>query len=290
MRCRSARTCSFASISARSASVGRPAWRASSYLKRSSSSSLLMKRRFRSFDWSSCCAREVGDLARVLAGRHAGVRVGERLRRLPVGGVGVEPLLLGGDRVLQAPDLQAVELRLVLLPRPAEDVVVGDAPEGADEEQQRGDEPDGAVRPLLVVDRGVAAGHASSGPALEQATHPEEGAPGRRHVELLPLIPVCHADPEPEADVGKADRLQELREEEHRTPPSVARARRQMLMLKYGVFSTMMYLMLRRCRISILATTAHMLRKRKPVSPKRAHPQRSMNAEKFAPCTHRQKA
>src|SRR5207302_8188003 len=113
------------------------------------------------------------------------------------------------------------------------------------------------------------------------AAHPEEGAPGRRHVELLPLIPVRHAEVEPEADVGKTDRLQELCEEEHRTP-SVARARRQMLMLKYGVFSTMMYLMLRRCRMSILATTAHMLRKRKPVSPKRAHPHRSMNAGKFA--------
>jgi hypothetical protein len=40
---------------------------------------------------------------------------------------------------------------------------------------------------------------------------------------------------------------------------------RQMLMLKYGVFSTMMYFKLKRCRPSILKTTAIMLRKRKPV-------------------------
>src|SRR5207253_3502691 len=235
-------------------------------------------------------ALEVGDLPGVVTRRYAGARVGERLHRLLVRRVGVEPLLLAGDRVLQALDLQAIELRLVLLPRPAEDVVVGDAPERADEEQQRGDEPDGAVGALLVVDRGVATRHASSGAALEQTPHPEEGASGRRHVELLPLVPVRHADVEPEPHVGEADRLQELREVQHRSPPSLARARRQMLMLKYGVFSTMMYLMLRRCRISILATTAHMLRKRNPVSPNRAHPHRSMNAEKFAPWTHRQKA
>ena len=102
---------------------------------------------------------EIGDLPCDLSGGRAHARVGKRLHRLLVRRVGVEPLLLGGDRVLQVLDLEAVELRLELLPRPAEDVVVGDAPERPDEEQQRRDEPDGAVGALLVVDRRRAAGH-----------------------------------------------------------------------------------------------------------------------------------
>jgi hypothetical protein len=41
--------------------------------------------------------------------------------------------------------------------------------------------------------------------------------------------------------------------------------RHQMLMLKYGVFSTMMYLRFSRWRPSIFSTTAAMFKKRKPV-------------------------
>src|SRR5207249_498120 len=77
-----------------------------------------------------------------------------------VGRVGVEPGLLGADRVLQALDLEAVELGLELLPRPAEDVVIRHRPQGADEEEQRTDEPECAVGALLVVEGGgVAARH-----------------------------------------------------------------------------------------------------------------------------------
>jgi hypothetical protein len=84
----------------------------------------------------------------------------EDLRRLLVGGVGVEPPLLVRDRLLEAPDLQAVERRLVLLPGTAEDVVVDDRPQRADEEEQRADEPDRPVGALLVVEYGFAtAGH-----------------------------------------------------------------------------------------------------------------------------------
>jgi len=58
---------------------------------------------------------------------------------------------------------------------------------------------------------------------------------------------------------------------------------RQMLMLKYGVFSTITYFMLRRWRPSIFTTVAQMLTTRKPVSRKRGMPHRTMNSSKSAP-------
>src|SRR5207253_2806597 len=78
------------------------------------------------------------DLPRTLARGDALLGVLERLGRALVLGIRVETLLLVRHRRLQAVDLEPVELRLPLLPRPAEDVVVGDRPQRADEEEERG--------------------------------------------------------------------------------------------------------------------------------------------------------
>src|SRR5439155_21213648 len=99
-------------------------------------------------------ALQLGDLARALARRDALAGLVERLGGGLVLRVGVETLLLVRDRVLQAGDLEPVELRLPLLPRPAEDVVVGDRPQRADEEEERGDEPERPVGALLLVEDG----------------------------------------------------------------------------------------------------------------------------------------
>ena len=84
----------------------------------------------------------------------ARLRLGERLRRRLIVGIGVQALLLSGHRVLQMPDLEAVELGLEFLPRPTEDVVVGDRPQRPHEEEQRHDEPEGPVGPFFIVDDG----------------------------------------------------------------------------------------------------------------------------------------
>ena len=99
-------------------------------------------------------ALEVRDLPRVLTRGDARLRLGERLRRRLIVGIGVQALLLGGHRVLQMPDLEAVELGLEFLPRPTEDVVVGDRPQRPHEEEQRHDEPEGPVGPFFIVDDG----------------------------------------------------------------------------------------------------------------------------------------
>src|SRR5439155_1251050 len=91
--------------------------------------------------------------------RQLGEHVLRRLHRALVLWLGVETLLLVPDRVLQAVYLEPVELRLPLLPRPAEDVVVGDRPQRADEEEERRDEPERPVGALLVVEDGGAARH-----------------------------------------------------------------------------------------------------------------------------------
>ena len=121
---------------------------------------------------------------------------------------------------------------------------------------------------------------------LEEPPQGEEREPAERQVELLPHVVLRDPQIEAEPHVGEPDRLEELREEEHR--PEAPR-QRQMLMLKYGVFSTMMYLMLKRWRRSIFPTTAVMLRKRKPVSAKRDQPHRWMKSGNSAPFTQRQK-
>src|SRR5207247_8952941 len=87
------------------------------------------------------CALQLGDLPCTLARGDAPLGVLERLGRGLVLRIRVETLLLVRHRVLQTADLEPVELRLPLLPRPAEDVVVGDRPQRADEEEERGDEP-----------------------------------------------------------------------------------------------------------------------------------------------------
>src|ERR671930_289641 len=111
---------------------------------------------------------------------------------------------------------------------------------------------------------GACRGISGSRPAFHEPPHREEREPTQGQVELLPHVVVRDPQVEPEPHVGEPDRLEELREEEHRR--GARRASVQILMLKYGVFSTMMYLRFRRWRPSILNTTAIMLRKRKPVS------------------------
>ena len=50
--------------------------------------------------------------------------------------------------------------------------------------------------------------------------HPKEGEAAQRQVQLLPEIALREPEVEPDPDVREPDCLQELREEEHRTPPS----------------------------------------------------------------------
>src|SRR5207245_1297901 len=104
-------------------------------------------------------ALQLGDLPCTLARGDAPLGVLERLGRGLVLRIRVETLLLVRDRILQTADLEPVELRLPLLPRPAEDVVVGDRPQRADEEEERADEPERPVGALLLVEDGSAAWH-----------------------------------------------------------------------------------------------------------------------------------
>src|SRR5215475_3268525 len=72
--------------------------------------------------------------------------------------------------------------------------------------------------------------------------------------------------------IGKPERLQKLRKiERHQT-------------LIHGV--TMMYLMFKVCRKSILITTATILRNRNEVRPNRTAPQRCMNSLPLSRITH----
>src|SRR5262245_5368467 len=112
-------------------------------------------------------------------------------------------------------------------------------------------------------------------PSLEQPADGEEAEPAERQVEFLPHVVARDAEEQAEPHVGEPDRLQHLREDEHRT-----RCRAQMLMLKYGVLSTITYFKLKRCRPSIFTTVAHMFTTRKPVRRNRGQPQRSMKSSK----------
>src|SRR5678816_2631903 len=126
----------------------------------------------------------------------------------------------------------------------------------------------------------------SSRPPLEQPAHPEEREPGQRQLQLGPHVVLKHPRIEGVRDVRNPDGLQAFGQEEEQRSPSalrVSRAGPQMLMLKYAVLSDMMYLMFPRCRSSIFTTNAHMFTTRKPVSAKRAQPQRAMNSSKSAP-------
>ena len=82
--------------------------------------------------------------------------------RLLVRGVGGQPRILRGDRLLDPLDLHPSELRLVVLPGPAEEVVVRDRPEARHEEQQGQDQPHARVRALFLVDDGIATRHDSA--------------------------------------------------------------------------------------------------------------------------------
>src|SRR5262249_52278036 len=119
-------------------------------------------------------------------------------------------------------------------------------------------------------------------------------------VELLPHVVLGDAEVQRVPHVDETDRLENLGEEEHSSSTSVFVIRlrdpascsgpptAQMLMLKNGVCSTMMYLMLNTCRRTIFTITASMLTMRNAVSAKRAMPQRRMKSSKSAPFTYLQ--
>src|SRR5213078_192886 len=73
-------------------------------------------------------------------------------------------------------------------------------------------------RPKRALSRSAspASGRASYLP-LEEPPHGEEHEPAERQVELLPHVVLRDPQVEPEPHVGEADRLEELREEEHRS-------------------------------------------------------------------------
>ncbi len=105
---------------------------------------------------------ERGNLVRDVSRGDARLRVGHPLRGRLIGRVGVQARLLVGDLLLDGRDLEASEVPLILLPGPAEDVVVEHRPEPGHHEQEREDQPGRDVRALLVIERTVASCHESA--------------------------------------------------------------------------------------------------------------------------------
>jgi hypothetical protein len=117
-------------------------------------------------------ALEARDLLGRVAGGLLDARRRELLHDLLVLRVGVQPRLLGADLVLEVADLDPVEAGLVLLPGAAKEVVVGHRPERADEQEHGEDQPERAVRALLVVLWGVVSTRHGSAQTFRSRSRP----------------------------------------------------------------------------------------------------------------------
>src|SRR5262249_21391232 len=154
-------------------------------------------------------------------------------------------------------DLEPIELALILLPRSPEDVIVGDRPQRPHQEQEGAEQPQRPVRALLVVSRqrlprhllklrsdtaragdGAGARARMAVPDRGSSRRPSQNSaapltaryssfhmsswkmPSQRPTPTLPNPTACSALAKKNTDHAHGA---------------------QMLMLKYGVFSTMMY-------------------------------------------------
>jgi hypothetical protein len=96
-------------------------------------------------------AFESADLLRVLTARDRRLGLAELLHDLLIGLVRRQSLVLGRDLRAHGVALDREEIRLILLPRTAEDVVVPHRPDRPGEQQPDDDQEDGAVGFLLLV-------------------------------------------------------------------------------------------------------------------------------------------